>query len=357
MIDRGTCEAAFHDAVRACDPGVLVTRAIEANPVHPPIIGLAVGKAALAMARGLHVARGLVITNADDGQGVPPRWRLLIGDHPLPGAASYAAGVAALALVESAGEDDTIVALISGGASALMECPRPGVTLDELRRHTTEAMARGATIHELNHLRTELSALKGGKLAARALAPVFTLVVSDVVGDDPRVIGSGPTVLEGERVEVIAPLAMFGERVQAALHQRGYEAKRRADPLAADTSEIADELSAATGPLVAYGEPTLRLPPSPGTGGRAQQLALELAKRLRGTRRTAFVAGTDGIDGSSHAAGAFIDGTTWDAIEAAGLLPQAALDRCDATPALAAVGALFVTGPTGINHADIVVIG
>lgn len=358
MIARATCEALFQAAVRACDPALRVTEALHRAPVAPPIVGLAVGKAALAMARGVGpVSRGLIVTPALDGAGVPPGWRTLVASHPVPDASSVAAGMEALALVESAGDPDTLLALISGGASSLLEVPAPGVTLDELVAKTRELAASGAPIQELNALRTQLSALKGGKLAARAGVPIITLVVSDVIGDDPHVIGSGPTVVAGERVEVIAPMALFGKQLQESLVVRGIDARRDSTPIAGDVNSVADALATEPGIYIAWGEPTVTLPSDPGVGGRAQQLALELAKRFRGTRRSAFVVGTDGIDGASRAAGAYIDGSTWDAIASAGISPESALARCDAGTALGAVGATVITGPTGINHADVVLLG
>jgi hydroxypyruvate reductase len=360
VITRATCEGVFLDAVRACDPAMRVRLALQRAPLAAPIVGLAVGKAALAMARGVGpVGRGLVITNALDGRGVPTGWTTRLASHPVPDASSVEAGLAALALVESAGEDDTVLALVSGGASSLLEVPANGVTLDELVRRTTELARRGAPIHELNALRTELSAVKGGKLADRALGSVVTLVVSDVIGDDPHVVGSGPTVSAlrpGARVEVVAPMALFGEEVVRALGGRGIEARRGAAPIAGDVAAVADAIVSERGPFVAWGEPTVKLPAVPGTGGRAQQLALELARRLRGTERSALVAGSDGIDGNSRAAGAYVDGTTWEALVAAGISPDDALARCDAGTALEAVGALLVTGPTGVNHADVVLL-
>jgi glycerate 2-kinase len=377
VIERAICEAAFREAVAACDPARLVREALARLAVSPPIVGLAVGKAALAMARGAgSVSRGLIITPAADDRAPPPRWTKKLASHPLPDRSSVDAGLAALALVESAGEDDTVLALISGGASALLEVPAPGVTLDELRAHTAELMAAGAPIAELNRVRTALSALKGGKLADRALVPVVTLVVSDVIGDDPRVIGSGPTVRDGDgkpwlgqvaqhgdssaerdRVEVIAPMALFGECVQRALETHGHFMRRRIEPLAGEAGGVAELLAGEASPLVAWGEPTVVLPAEPGEGGRAQQLALLLARHLRGTDRAALVAGSDGIDGNASAAGAYVDGSTWDAIIAAGVSPEDALARCDAGRALGAAGALFTPGPTGINHGDVVVLG
>ncbi len=415
MIDRAVCTTAFYEAVAACDPAARVREALERHPVRGAnVIGLAIGKAAIAMARGAGaVARGLVVVPhadaaryrdvgrsdgrprqwvpADLGPGAPPLpggWTRMEAGHPVPDETSLAAGAAAIVVVETAGPDDVVLALVSGGASALVEQPRQGLRFDDMRGRVQALMASGAPIHELNRLRTELSAIKGGRLAARSKAPVVTLVVSDVIGDDPRVIGSGPTVREpahdGDRVEVIAPMSSFGVEIVDALAARGVEARRIAEPIADDVAVVADRLVAELGGgtamgaggdveaiggeatscvddyvLVAWGEPTVRVVESAGSGGRAQQLALELAKRLRGTTKGAFVAGSDGVDGPSPrgAAGAFVDGATWDAIAAAGIDPAAALARCDAGTALDAVGALVVTGPTGINHADIVIIG
>lgn len=362
MIARGTCEAAFAAAVARCDPARLVREALDRRPIKAPIIGLAVGKAAMAMARGAGVvARGLCITNVLDREPLPPRWQVLLASHPLPDDTSVAAGRAALALVETAADTDTILALISGGASALLEVPESGVTLDELRRRTRETMASGASIHELNRVRTALSAVKGGKLAGRARGSVVTLAISDVVGDDPSVIGSGPTVragVAGDRVEVIGPLALFGQAIADALTAHGITATLDDTPLTGDVLDVAAALAARVdGPRVAWGEPTVRLPPDPGKGGRATQLALALAQQLRGTARSAFVGASDGSDGHSGAAGAYVDGTTWEAMAAAGVDPDAELARCNAAPALAAVGALFTAAPTGINHADVVILG
>lgn len=362
MIPRQLCEAAFFEAVRACNPTRLVHDAIARRSLGRSVVGLAIGKAAQDMARGLpDVARGLCITHVADGEPLPARWRLQLASHPLPDASSVAAGLAALALVESLAETDTLVALISGGTSSLVEVPLAGITVDDIRSRTRDAMSRGATIQELNALRASLSAIKGGKLTDRCLAPIVTLAISDVPGDDPRVIGSGPTVAdrEGDQTEVIAPLSLFGAAVHTALASRGIELAKQPAPLTDDVYEVGVSLArdAFEAPLVAWGEPTVKLPPEHGTGGRATQLALTLALHLRNSKLSAFVAASDGRDGPTDAAGAFVDGTTWDAIAATGLDPYAELKRCNATPALASVGALFSPGATGINHADVVVLG
>jgi hydroxypyruvate reductase len=132
------------------------------------------------------------------------------------------------------------------------------------------------------------------------------------------------------------------------------------EPMTVGVAHVAKDLESRA-PCIAWGEPTLAVPKQHGEGGRAQQLALELAWLLRGTKRWAFCAGTDGMDGPPPErrlppAGAFVDGKTWDKIVAVGIDPHQALAKCDAGTALAAVGALVVTGPTGVNHADVVVL-
>lgn len=347
MVTRERCEDAFHAAIRACDPAAAVRRALPSGN----LVGLAIGKVALAMVRGAGaVTRGLAITTTDDERPLPAGWRLVLSSHPVPDARSVQAAIAAQQLVDSCTADETLVCLISGGTSALVEMPRDGLTLEELVERTGRAMAAGASIRELNALRSELSLIKGGKLVASCKARVVTLVVSDVIGDDPSVIGSGLTIRE--ETHVVAPMAGFGVAVATALR-----AEYRADPFAADVRDVADELAATKGLVVGWGEPTVYVPEGHGEGGRAQQLALELAYRLRSTDRAAFVAGSDGIDGPTRAAGAYVDGSTWDAIVAAGIDGEEALRRCDAGRVLDAVGALVISGPTGINFGDVMIVG
>ncbi|MEO7735005.1 MAG: DUF4147 domain-containing protein [Kofleriaceae bacterium] len=261
----------------------------------------------------------------------------------------------------TAAADDVILALMSGGASALIEVPIG--TLDSLVARVRAVMAAGAPIDEINAVRGQLSAIKAGQLARAAVAPIVTLAISDVIGDPLAVIGSGPTISAGrpdDHAVVIAPMASAAHAAIAALAARGVVARLITAPIAGDVEVVARGLLAAGGPLVAWGEPTLRVPAVHGAGGRAQQLALVLARGLRGTSRCALVVGTDGIDGPPPPgrpapAGAWVDGATWDAI-AATRDPEAALATCDAGSALAAVGALVVIGPSGINHADLVVL-
>lgn len=366
MIPRAVCEAVLREAVAACDPAARVRGALGDGALlgERDVFAIAIGKAALAMARGAGpVARGCAVAPQLDGAPLPLGWTARDAAHPEPDLRSVAAAEAVIDVIEEAGPGDVVLALISGGASALVELPAEGVTLDELRDEIRARMHAGAPIEELNARRKQLSAIKGGGLARRSAAPVVTLIASDVAGDDPEVVGSGPTVAgrAGDRVVVVAPMASFAREVQGALARRGIaaaEVSMHGERVAA----AAARLAGAAGTVVAWGEPVVRVPADHGEGGRAQQLALELAGRLRGSGRSALVAGSDGIDGPAPRgrpapAGAYVDGASWEAIVAAGIDPARALERCDAGTALAAVGALVVTGPTGINHADVVILG
>lgn len=412
MIRRAVAEAVLADVIAACDPSARVREALRAPDVADWLAGrrrfaIAIGKAALAMARGAgEVVAGVAVVPRGGGGALPAGWRVLEGTHPEASEASVAAGRAVQALVAAVPAADVVLALMSGGASALAEVPR--VPLAEQIATVRGVMAAGAAIDEINTVRGALSAIKAGQLALASAAPVITLAVSDVIGDPLAVIGSGPTigpwlaspgvavddgaaerrtrargvlarygvpapsllaadlparsVVRADHARVIAPMASAAAAAIQALAGRGVAATLVEVPIDGDVAEVARALAGHDGGLVAWGEPTLRVPTDHGAGGRAQQLALLLARLLRGTTRSAFVVGTDGVDGPPPRgrpapAGAWVNGTTWDAISAAGLDPDAALARCDAGTALDAVSALVVTGATGVNHADLVIVG
>src|SRR5262249_18105546 len=156
-------------------------------------LAIAVGKAALAMARGAgEVADGVAVVPSGGGGELPTGWRLMEATHPVPDERSVAAGKALLALGQRATDRDVVLALLSGGASALAEVPR--IPLEEMVATVRQVMAAGAPIDEINAVRGALSAIKAGQLALASAAPVVTLAVSDVIGDPLAVIGSGPTV-------------------------------------------------------------------------------------------------------------------------------------------------------------------
>lgn len=383
---------------------------------------IAAGKAAPAMASaaarrlGPRIRAGLVI-GASPAE-TPAGFEFILGGHPLPTGASEAAGRKALALAASLTADETLFVLISGGASALMAVPADGITLDDKRATTQRLLRAGADIHALNTVRKHLSALKGGWLAARSPGPCHTLVVSDVVGDDPSVIASGPTVADASRFQdaldvlarcdgedvyppaVVARLrrgaaaadaavletpkpgdprlartstTIIGSRrdamagAVAAAASLGYAILRLDDPVVGDARTIAVShvraaLARATGIgrpacIVSSGETTVHVTGA-GKGGRNQEFALAAAGVLAEPGASAVVAsvGTDGIDGPTDAAGAIADPTTIARAHAAGLSPARHLGDNNAYAFFDALGDLIHTGPTGTNVGDLQVI-
>jgi glycerate 2-kinase len=425
--------AIFADVLARLDPAARTESALAelaASPAHDrsDIVLLAAGKAAIPMTTGAlryleHHGRavidGVVIGPDGPEPHLPQPLRWHPASHPVPDQRSVRAAEAALAAVQRAPAHAAILALISGGASALMTLPAPGITLADKVTTVRAVAASGAAIHALNTVRKHLSAIKGGQLAARAAAPVTTLVASDVLGDDLAAVGSGPTVPDpttfaearavvtscmdanavpasvrahldagcagqrpetpatarpGDRAVLVAGTAALVDAAADACRSQGARVERAAHALAGDVAGVAAHIARvahqaeadaarqgragrAHACWIGGGEATIALPPQPGIGGRAQHIALLVARALAGTRHVSvLVAGSDGIDGNSPAAGAIVDGTTWDAMRAAGCDPEAALGRCDAFPALAAAGAALCTGPTGVNHADLVVV-
>ncbi len=405
-------------ALKAVHAGTAVERALAA--IDPPRVCtvLGAGKAACAMARsaaqvlGSGVVGSLVVTK-DEHSFPIPRLEVIEASHPIPDARSVDAAERALQLARGLGDADVLLALISGGASALWCAPAPGVTLKEKRDITQQLLAAGAEISEINAVRKHLSRIKGGGLLEAALpARVLTLAVSDVAGDRPDHIGSGPTVPDptsfadalavlrdrgveesvpeavrrhlergaaGECAETLKPGAVpddrFEFRVVAALEDALEAARVEADSrgqrtrllgaiLYGEARELARSLAARArslrneggGLLIAGGEPTVRVRGA-GRGGRCQELALAFALELGGARGiTALFAGTDGSDGPTAAAGAFADPGTLERAAARGLDARAHLEGNDSHSLLSASGDLYVTGPTQTNVSDLALI-
>ena len=363
---------------------------------------LAFGKAAAAMAGGALAARpepaaGLVITKHGHLEGRladRPRLRCLEADHPVPGAASLAAGAALLEFLAAAPADARFLALISGGASSLVEALAPGLDLAGLGRLTDRLLGAGLPIDRMNAARRAVSRLKGGRLA-RYLdgRPACALLISDVPGDAPWVIGSGPLspapdddaaalpaaareLLADTEPEPVPPPAAFAnidthviatlEDAKAAAAEaaraRGLAAHVHAEFLDGDAQAQGARLArwlrggdAPPGCHVWGGETTVRLPAAPGRGGRNQHLALAAALELDGAGGIRLLAcGTDGTDGPTADAGGEVDGATLARGRRRGLDAAAALAAADAGNYLEAAGALVATGPTGTNVMDLV---
>ncbi len=360
---------------------------------------IAVGKAAGAMALGALdalgplVKRGLVITRAGHLDPELKRWpaiRGLVGDHPLPGPGSLAAGAALLDFARATSAGEAVLVLVSGGASSLVEVLAEGVSAEELRRVNAWGLSSGVAIGTLNAVRSRLSWLKGGRLA-RLLAhtKARALLISDVAGDDPAVIGSGlvaatavgappPAELPPWIAELIArvgpgepgstlPAELIGTLDAAiaaaarAADARGLTVRVLAPPASGDVlaaaSRFAHELALTTEDVLLWGgETTVRLPAEPGRGGRNQQFALAAARLISGHPRLVLLAaGTDGSDGNTDDAGAIVDGGTLVRGREAGFEADVALEAANAGPFLAAAGDLLHTGPTGTNVGDLMI--
>lgn len=379
---------------------------------------VAAGKAAAAMAAAAAGVLGdaletgvVVVPEQDRASGDSPRFRRLTASHPLPGPGSLAAAEAVLALACETKSDALLLVLLSGGASALLAAPSDGITLADQRDLTAALLASGADIRAINVVRRHCSRIKGGGLlrAAARAAAVWTLALSDVIGDDPASIASGPTAADpttfadaqaaldrwvptppptivaalaegasGHRAETVKPgdpllarstyvvvgsNALAVEAMAAAAETAGYEVARAGRPLTGDATEegvdFARRLRDAPDrgrpvALVGGGEPTVQVVPG-GQGGRAQQLALAAAAVLADSRCLLLAAGTDGIDGPTDAAGGWVDGATIAEAARLGVDVAGALAATNAHPALARLGALVRTGATGTNVADVVV--
>jgi glycerate 2-kinase len=371
---------------------------------------------ALAKSLGHHLDSGLVVTKtAHTPVGMDARIRVIEAAHPVPDATSEYAASEMLAFLGNTGPADLVFFLVTGGASALVAAPAKGVTLADKQSLTRQLLACGANIHEINTLRKHLSQLKGGQLLRHVQgARVVTLAISDVLGDAPATIGSGMTVADpttfgeclavleryqlrhrcppgvlayleqgaaGGAAETIKPgdpllsrtrfhvLAGIDDAINAATRRAagmGLDVHRLEPLLSGDIERCVyrlkqriGELSVSTDRpwvLITGGEPEVVVRGS-GKGGRNQQLALLFAIALQDALPVwALMAGTDGTDGPTDAAGAFITPDTLMRCRAAGLDAKAHATQCDAYPLFAALGDLFKPGPTGTNVMDLVLV-
>jgi glycerate 2-kinase len=410
-MQRDLLEGLFHAAVAAAQPALAIRRHLPPPPTGRTIV-IGAGKATAQMAQAFEDAwtgpfTGLVVTRY--GYAAPCRQiEVLEAAHPVPDLASAAAAERTMALLQGLSADDLVIALISGGGSALLAAPGPGMTLADEQALNAALLASGAPIGVMNAIRKELSAVKGGRLAALAApARVATLVVSDVPGDDPAIVASGPTVpsastrdnarglvelygialppaaaallASGQNpaprpddplfarntVSVIASASLSLEAAATRARAAGFGAAILSDAVEGEAREVAKvhaalarEVAVRNRPfekpvvLLSGGETTVTLK-GKGRGGRNAEFLLAFAIAIDGLEGiTALAADTDGIDGTEDNAGAFADGSTARRLRAAGIDPLRALAGNDAYSAFAAIGDLFVTGPTGTNVND-----
>lgn len=392
----------FDAAVSAADPARCVPPSLPPPPRGRTIV-IGAGKASAAMAAAVeqHMPgplSGLVITRY--GHGWPCRWiEVIEAAHPVPDEQGRAAARRIAAMVEGLNPDDLVLCLISGGGSALLAAPAAGLTLADKQEVNRQLLASGAPIAEMNCLRKHLSMLKGGRLAARAYpARVVSLIISDVPGDDPAVIASGPAVADPTTSEEArAIIRKYGldlpPRVMQFLSSPEAETPKPGDPRLAAAEAIiiataSQSLKAAArvaensgwnvinlgdrvegeardvarmhavltaGPhavILSGGETTVTVR-GKGRGGRNTEYLLSLAIALGETNgRFAIAADTDGIDGSEDNAGAIVTPDTLDRATALGLDPEAYLANNDAYGFFEKLGDLVLTGPTRTNIND-----
>jgi glycerate 2-kinase len=379
------------------------------------VVLLGAGKAAIGMASGAldaleaRVDAGVLAVPHLSETAMPPLDVYGAG-HPLPDTGSLAAAAESMRMAREATAEDLVLCLISGGASALWAAPPAEVGLDDLRKLTSALLLAGVAIGEINTVRKHLSRIAGGRLAvAAAPAKLITLAISDVIGAPPETIGSAPTVPdtttfedalsvlsrheldpppsilrhlqigateemrrrpapgEGAIFHIVARLDDALSAARAEAESLGYHAEIISNSLTgearvagADVASFAlDALRSAGGErraLIWGGETTVTVR-GDGRGGRNQETALAAARILDGRDEfTILACGTDGIDGPTHAAGGLTDGGTLGRAAAAGFSADAALERNDVLPLLSAAGDLVVTGPTGTNVGDMVVV-
>ncbi|MEW6704139.1 MAG: glycerate kinase [Pseudomonadota bacterium] len=410
---RQVLESLFHAAVQAVSAQQCVGPHLPEPPARGRVVVVGAGKAAAAMAAAVEAQwperelSGLVITRY--GHGVPcRRIEVVEAGHPLPDAAGAQAAQRIVQAVSGLREQDLVLCLISGGGSALLSAPAPGITLQQKRALNKALLASGAAIDEMNCVRKHLSAIKGGRLAlACAPARVFTLVLSDVPGDDPSVVASGPTlpdastaqqalaVLQRYRIEVPPPVRAMLERpenetpkpgdarlarcdhrviatarnaLQAAARQAaalGLAAHVLSDDMEGEAREVAKVHAALARHVAQRGEPFVRpcvllsggettvTVRGAGRGGRNAEFLLSLACELRGTPGVwALACDTDGIDGSEDNAGAWFGPDVLQRAAALGLDPTAMLDDNDGYGFFQRLDQLLVTGPTRTNVND-----
>lgn len=401
---RADADVIITSAIRAVQPDEAVSRALKSAELSGRVLLVAAGKAAWQMAKaawdclGQRIEAGVVCTKYGHVKGDIPRCVCYEGGHPVPDENSFRGTEAALRLVENLTAQDTVLFLLSGGGSALFE--KPLIPGEELQDITSQLLASGADIVEINTIRKRLSAVKGGRFAQLCSpARVFSIVLSDILGDPLDMIASGPACPDATTcAQALAIAEKYHLRMSAAARDLleketpkaldnvttqitgsvrelctaaantctvlGYEPLLLTDQLCCQAKEAGSFLASVVRThlndgknlaLIAGGETVVKLT-GHGLGGRNQELALAAAAGLDGIDRAAvFSVGSDGTDGPTDAAGGYVDGATVRQLRDCGLTVDAVLADNDAYHALEKTGGLIMTGPTGTNVNDVAV--
>jgi hydroxypyruvate reductase len=408
---RNDAERIARSAIDECLPEAAVRRALDGRSFPGRVVLVSVGKAAWRMADaalgllGDRIARGVVVTKYGHSGGALRDFDIIEAGHPVPDGNSLKGAEASLEAVRNLDERDTVLFLVSGGGSALFECPLPGVSLADLENVTRRLLESGADIREINTIRKRLSSVKAGRFALAARpAHVLTLALSDVLGDRTDTIASGPTAPDGTtsdeafrilsgygivipeslsgRLSIETPkvlpkseyvvvgsvrtlcdhaaekAAELGYRVVVLTTSLNCEAREAARFLASIAREelSADRPAECPCAVIAGGETVVRVT-GRGLGGRNQEIALSAACSLDGIRGAVLLSvGSDGSDGPTDAAGGIADWNTAARIRTAGGDPEAFLRDNDSYHALDLAGDLLKTGPTGTNVNDLAIV-
>lgn len=399
---RSDAEKAIYTAINAVMPEGAVRKALLGKQFPGRVFLVAAGKAAPKMAEAATsvlsapITDGVVISKYGHFEEPITGLRCFEAGHPVPDKNSVAAADAVLKLTENLREDDTVLFLLSGGGSALFE--KPLIPLEELQDITSQLLACGAEIVEINTIRKRLSAVKGGKFAAHcAPAKVEAIILSDILGDPLDMIASGPvspdsatcddaqkitekyrlrlsedTVallrvetpknLDNVNAQVVGSVRELCRAAGEACRSMGYETIFLTDQLNCEAREAGRFLAAILrshrndGKKTAFlagGETVVHLT-GKGKGGRNQELALAACEGIHGMQNAAVISvGSDGTDGPTDAAGGYVDGASYDELCKNGIKLHGVLQENDAYHALLAIGGLIMTGPTGTNVNDI----
>lgn len=401
---RADAETIIAHSILAVQPDAAVRRALSQRRFPGRVILVAAGKAAWQMAKtasdclGSRIQDGIVITKYGHSKGAIANFTCWEAGHPVPDENSFAATQAALDMTADLKPEDTVLFLLSGGGSALFEKPLvSGAVLQDI---TGQLLACGADIVEINTIRKRLSAVKGGCFALHcAPAQVFSVVLSDILGDPLNMIASGPAcadsstcaqaldiaekyrlklppeglallnretpkILTNVTTQITGSVRELCSAAAAACRNLGYEPVLLTDQLCCQAREAGSFLAsilkthAGSGKSLAFlagGETVVHLT-GHGKGGRNQELALAAAGGIEGIRNAAvFSVGSDGTDGPTDAAGGYVDGDTAAVLRKKGIDIHQVLQNNDAYHALQACGGLIITGPTGTNVNDVAV--
>ncbi len=360
------------EILEICDAGNIIKNAVNFSsnlikirdcfvPVKGDVYVVGFGKCSVPMARAVEDVLG---ENLKGGIVISPypselkKIEVCVGAHPVPDERTVICSHKVLDFVSSLHREDLLVCLISGGASSLFEIPN--IPLDEYRERVSSLLVSGKNIEEINKERTKLSKVKGGKfLKYVAAETVVSLIISDVLGD-PRYVSSGPTWAHHAMNFVLADPVWLKSQTENILKKYGYSVKKhsyflRDRPVDAAESicEIAKDMD--ENAAVFTGETYIASPPR-GKGGRNQELALYLAKCFKNKNIAAVCIGTDGLDGPTDAAGAIVDGKSYQRLLERGFDIDKELKKHNSYPPLKAIDDLIFTGFTNANMADICVV-